>query len=420
MPGVTTRARPWSSPDDVSQRLRRRWDDGSLLRDYARGLPWQPWSMPLRGPRPTEVTERLDQVREWIDQLEKRSQRGQRRLYRLEYRPVGGRVVGSNELPVRAWVDDYDTAWALLAVEEQVRRFRAAVHHAGDRAPKVREWMLDHPRRTLELAAEWPRLLPALAWLVERAGTPVYLRQIDVPDVDTKYLEAHRAVLTELLDRLLPAERVDQRHPRTELAQRYGFRNRPAYVRFRLLGGTSWPPGLTEMTARVDELAQHAPPVSTVFVVENEVTYLAFPPLDDAMVVLGGGYGLSRLGQLTWLGQMALHYWGDLDTHGFAILNQMRHVWPHTQSLLMDRATLLAHESQWVREPQPTNAVLDRLAPDEEALYRDLVEDIYGSAVRLEQERLRFSWLVEACSRAGRSRDRGLSGRRGGRGAPAG
>jgi len=108
-------------------------------------------------------------------------------------------------------------------------------------------------------------------------------------------------------------------------------------------------------------------PDSSNDVVENEMTYLAFPPVDDAVVVLGGGYGVSRLAELPWLSDMELHYWGDLDTHGFAILDQLRHAWPHTRSLLMDRRTLLAHEAQWVREPKPVNALLDRLAADETA-----------------------------------------------------
>ena len=46
-----------------------------------------------------------------------------------------------------------------------------------------------------------------------------------------------------------------------------------------------------------------------------------------------------------WAGcaSLDLVYWGDLDTHGFAILNRLRECFPHARSMLMDRATLLAH-----------------------------------------------------------------------------
>lgn len=62
----------------------------------------------------------------------------------------------------------------------------------------------------------------------------------------------------------------------------------------------------------------------------------------------------------------------------------------------MDRDTLLAHQAQWVREPSPARRALPRLTADETAVYRDLVEDRYGPAVRLEQERVRFSLLEAA------------------------
>ena len=63
---------------------------------------------------------------------------------------------------------------------------------------------------------------------------------------------------------------------------------------------------------------------------------------------------------------------------------------------LMDCSTLLAHRDQLTDEPSPTNATLDHLTAKESDLYRDLVEDRYGPAVRLEQERVRFGFLRDA------------------------
>ena len=52
----------------------------------------------------------------------------------------------------------------------------------------------------------------------------------------------------------------------------------------------------------------------------------------------------------------------------------------------MDRATLLEHRERWGREPKPTRARLAHLTGAEGALYDDLVEDVLGPAVRLEQK----------------------------------
>jgi hypothetical protein len=107
------------------------------------------------------------------------------------------------------------------------------------------------------------------------------------------------------------------------------------------------------------------------------------------------------LESLGWLAGLDLVYWGDLDTHGFAILNRLRQCSPHARSMLMNGATLLAHRAQWVTEPYPTTASLDLLTPAEQELYRALGTNVFGSAVRLEQERVSFTALEAALSRVG-------------------
>jgi hypothetical protein len=107
---------------------------------------------------------------------------------------------------------------------------------------------------------------------------------------------------------------------------------------------------------------------------------------------------VSRVAGLRWLNEVPLHYWGDIDTHGFRILDLLRASFPAVRSMLMDRATLLAHEPHWDREPTPVNADLVHLTLEEAALYRDLVEDTFGRSVRLEQERISYPRIEAAVS----------------------
>jgi hypothetical protein len=80
----------------------------------------------------------------------------------------------------------------------------------------------------------------------------------------------------------------------------------------------------------------------------------------------GGGYAVNRLAPLTWLADRDLLYWGDIDTHGFAIVNRLRAAFPAARSVLMDRATLMRHRSQWIRETTITGAGLPLLTADEQ------------------------------------------------------
>jgi hypothetical protein len=62
----------------------------------------------------------------------------------------------------------------------------------------------------------------------------------------------------------------------------------------------------------------------------------------------------------------------------------------------MDRATLLAHRDRWGQESSPTRARLDHLTEAEQTLYQELVEDVYAPSLRLEQERLDWTWVQAA------------------------
>jgi hypothetical protein len=203
-------------------------------------------------------------------------------------------------------------------------------------------------------------------------------------------------VLTDLLDQQLDSDRIEQES--RDFEARFRFRRKPAYVRFRR--GRLSDGDFSELTVRADELTVPPPGTARVYIVENEVTYLAFPLPADALVILGGGYAVPVLESLAWLTDLDIIYWGDIDTHGFAILNRLRHHVRHARSILMDRPTLLAHREQWVREPTPTAVTLDLLDAAEQSLYRDLTTGEFGPAVRLEQERISFASIEQALAAA--------------------
>lgn len=377
----------WTVPGDVISKLRRRWDRGEFLSRFAMGTRWEPLAIGLRGPSANDTSAHLDHARTWVEQWHRA------RHLRVEMRTIGGRVTGTNEIPGRVWIDSYEQLWAVLGVQSDVQTFGALLDATRLRAPVIADWMSAKPMEVLRYKGEWVRLVDTTLWIDECARPDMYLRQIDVPGVDTKFIERYRAILAVLLDRQLVEYRVDRTRPPSDFAGRYFFRKKPAYVRFRHLSDG---PGFNELAVRVSELANRPLTVRTVFVVENEITYLAFPSVENAIVIFGEGYAASRLHPLRWLAEKKLVYWGDIDTHGFAILNNVRRAFESTRSMLMDRATLLAHEGQWVDEANPTTDHLEALLPDEANLYTDLVEGALGGSVRLEQERVSYAAIQRA------------------------
>lgn len=203
--------------------------------------------------------------------------------------------------------------------------------------------------------------------------------------------------MSQWLDCILPPDAINETKVGVAgFAGRYGFRDRPERIRLRVLDpGHAVIPTAPEADLTLDtaSFAALSPGVTRVFITENEINFLAFPKVRNSLLIFGAGYGFEALGRATWLQRCRIYYWGDIDTHGFAILDQLRAQLPAARSLLMDRATLLAFEAHWGVEERPTPRDLSRLNDDERALYDDLRHGRIRPNLRLEQERIGFDWV---------------------------
>jgi hypothetical protein len=373
----------WTTRSDIRARVRRRWDDGSILRALAEASPFPIVDVALRGPKPGEIGDDLEAVRSWIAALEAGSRGGLQ--YTLRYAPVGGRLIGRNELPSRAIVDSYEQAAALLGVGDQVQAYKTVLSVVA-REPAVSAWVASKPLRALEVADIWPALLAAYLWLRHAQDSGRYLREIAAPGVDTKFVERHRPLLAQLLG--VPSSAPG-------FLGALGLAAKPETLRLRVDPSLDLAAGLSDLTARANELATLKIAAKFAVIVENEITFLSVPVPAEGLVLWGKGFEVDRAGSMPWLAGADIVYWGDLDTHGFAILDQLRAWLPQTRSMLMDRDTLLAHRDRWVIEASPTAARLSRLTADEEALYHDLITDRLGRRIRLEQERIDWAWVAD-------------------------
>lgn len=300
-------------------------------------------------------------------------------------------------MPDRIVVSRYDQFWRLLGVVAEVGRLDEVIAQTRCFGHCL-DWVARRPRRAIELAPVWPTILAATTWLASEAGRGRYLREVTAPGVDTKFIERHQGVLGELLDSL--GQGVPQgvaAHPRS-FAGRRGFREAERLVHLRL------DPQLRCLPGGIDEVAlplRHAVLLEVeperVLVIENQVTFLSVPLPRRGIVVWGHGFDAVRLGSLPWLSAAPqVRYWGDIDTHGFAILGVLRTRVPQLESILMDRVTLLAHEDRWGKEPTPTRADVPALRSAERRLYLDLIEGIPVPGLRLEQERIDWAHCLGA------------------------
>ena len=108
----------WTYPADIKSHVQKLWDLGTLLAALARGESFGPLHVPLRGPTSSELSERFSEVRQWIGKLA-----GSEKHYRIEWRQVNHRIIGSNEIPVAIRIDTLDDALALIHKEREAELF---------------------------------------------------------------------------------------------------------------------------------------------------------------------------------------------------------------------------------------------------------------------------------------------------------
>ncbi|MEO0734335.1 MAG: Wadjet anti-phage system protein JetD domain-containing protein [Bacteroidota bacterium] len=58
------------------------------------------------------------------------------------------------------------------------------------------------------------------------------------------------------------------------------------------------------------------------------MNFLSLPDLWATAGLFGSGFQAGNLRAATWLQDTELPYWGDLDTHGLQIVNQLRGTFP--------------------------------------------------------------------------------------------
>ena len=193
----------WTTPVELRGQVQKLWDKGLLLASLVSDEALFPLRLTLKRPTSSELSDRFEEVRNWISDLQKEPH------YRVVMRELRHHVIGNNAIPEEIWIDKLDDALALIGKSSDAGRFYKIVTLTRERCPYLLTWLIKHPLKALNLAEDWPLLLDIVDWMQSHPRPGIYPRQIDIPGVHTKFIEAHRPVLMELLDLSLPPEAVD-------------------------------------------------------------------------------------------------------------------------------------------------------------------------------------------------------------------
>ena len=194
----------WTNPADLTAQVLRLWDSGRLLACRVDGTSLFPLSLRLRRPDAKALGERFGDVQQWIGVLKEGSRERRGFGYDIAWDEIGHRQVGRNRIPGCVTVSTEADALQLIGKEKDARRFEELVSSTVTSLPNLTPWLARKPLLALQYAGDWNRILAVLAWFRDHPRADIYLRQVDVSGVDTKFIETRKGLLMELLDLVLP------------------------------------------------------------------------------------------------------------------------------------------------------------------------------------------------------------------------
>lgn len=359
-----------------------------------------PWVVPLGRPTERDVLTDARSVLAWRDAWVDAKVLGD---FEVETDVIAWRAIGTQTVPVRVlFVNTKAIAKVagLLPLWTQVvtRAKRFVALWPGIEEAMVREWAM---------LADWSddavlALERVLTWFVDHPKSGLYLRQLPIEGVDTKWFtEPRKKVVQRLLVAIreakesvpLMAESSEALDPDTTFETVCGLKPLPKLIRGRLLDEVDQKVfyGLSDLSLPLDEWAQLPLYPEIVFISENLQTGLAFEAHPKSVVFFGLGAGVTQLAAIPWVRTARIIYWGDIDTYGLEILAHLRSVLPQTESVMMNRQTLEAFRGLAVAENrQASGAHVEHLRENEREVFDALkVGDL--ARLRLEQERIPWS-----------------------------
>ncbi len=180
---------------DLRALSQKAWGSGSLLRELAEPTGLYPRRRPLKRPTAAGLLSDYAAARTWAAGL-----LAAVGPFSLEMAEVGRTTIGSNQLPAAAVFASVDDEIGFAGKAKDAARFVELTAGLAALDPSFRAWALRRPLKLLELGADALTAGRVALWLRDNPEPGMFVRQLSLPGVHTKFVENHRLVISELAE----------------------------------------------------------------------------------------------------------------------------------------------------------------------------------------------------------------------------
>jgi hypothetical protein len=386
------------SPIVIKKALLKKWENGSLYTAIVSEDIF-PYSVSIPKIKDSDFKNNFDETRKWLNQIEDYFEKPG---ITIEKQSIKFRLFGSQNIPVKVIFENSASLAKFLGKQVELSSFYELMARTKSNFPDIYNALKLSPKMLIDNIKIWNKVLVVSNFLKNNEMDGKYLRELAIPNIDTKFIESNKRLFKWIMDIVIPEELINKEHDGFSnygFEKRYGLNYQPTRIRFRILDPSLRKEffDMSDIEMNISEFEQLGKRelfIDNIYITENKINGLSFPDKNNSIVIFGLGYGVDTLKNSTWINSCRIHYWGDIDTHGFAILSRLRGYFPKAKSFLMDEDTLKKHESMMVIEHKkhPSES-LSNLDDKELSLYKKIKQSKKES--RLEQEKINFSYLQD-------------------------
>lgn len=332
----------------------------------------------------------LPELERWIGELKAYSKATKGYGYELTMKRVKSRTNNYQTLPVNLSFQTEADYLKFIGKQKEAQKFREQTAMVIEQVPALQAWIQQKPLQFLKHMGKWKDLVKVVLYYLEHPRPMLYPRELPI-EVHSKFVESNKSLIEQLLKVVMPAGGIDWAKDNTY--DRLSLKRAPNWIRLRFLdpklAAAFGFPCMEVALPRYEFEALSAKIPAKVIVIENQVTFLTFPPLENGIAIWGKGYSVRDL-KGGWLQETQLWYWGDIDTQGLEILSIFRGNYPQAKAFLMNQATFEQFKQYAVKGTPFGGEVPGNLSVEEQELFAMLKH----SGLRLEQEHISQSWIA--------------------------
>lgn len=372
------------TPEEIFLKAKRLYP--KFLSAYLQDEEFFPCEFPI-GKRPKDYLKLRDAILQLIDRSKEKLGYG----YDLELTSRNTRDNGTQLLPSRIFIANSKDYLKMLKKQQEFDRFQELVTLTRSRLPQLEPWLEKYPVRAIEYASVWKDLLKVCCYFQNNPQPNLYIRELPIP-VHTKFIEQHSKILRQLLDAILPEEAIQTSE--SDFEKRFNLRYDETSIRFRVLDASlqkQYNLPATDISLPLSQFAQLDFQPSLFIIVENKIPFLTLLQLPNTFGLFGQGKAVNVLHQVKWLQNCSIVYWGDFDFEGFAMLSQVRGIFPQTRSLMMDAEALHKFRDYQGKKSVQNPRTLPNLTTEE----KEVLDIISQEQTWLEQEHISHEYAVK-------------------------